>query len=200
MVSTRLIALTLALGLPLPMVAAIDLTPVPSERTLEGIRLPEIHFSDGARQIAYEVPKTWRCSPDGRDRVRFCPPNLPQADAEIQAVTLKRPIAFDEEGLKALREQARGSIPRDSEQVEILAEAKNSVLIDGHDTFQLTIAYVSYGRHYQMSVWFLNIGNQQLAFKVSAHKLDFDKVYEPFRVSLYSWEWRNDAWRTAGRR
>ena len=51
----------------------------------------------------------------GAGRIRFTPPGLNQAFAEIDQVPLPAPQNFDDETKKALREKALGSMPPDSQ-------------------------------------------------------------------------------------
>ena len=89
------------LGPPLCAFAGIDFTPTASERTFEGIKFPELYFREKDRKISYEQPRGWRYSGDS-SRIRFIPPDVPQAFGEISQTLLPAPQNFDEPTMKRL--------------------------------------------------------------------------------------------------
>jgi hypothetical protein len=169
--------------------AAIDFTPTTGERKLEGVIFKQLIFHEEGRQIAYEQPTGWNYSGDARG-IRFTPPDFTQAQAEIQQSPLPEPQKFDEPTIKLLQEQVLASIPKDSQHPAILAEEKNSIRINGSESYEVTVGYALYVQEYQLSVIFVNLPKTQLRFRVVARKQDFDKVHRLFRASLFSLQWK----------
>jgi len=172
--------------------ADLDLTPATATRHLESFSFPELIFSDGAQQVSYESPHGWSYSTIGPKEIRFHPPQLAQAQAGMEALSLAEEFAFDEKSIKKLREETIRALPKNSTQVQILSEVTNTLLINGHKTYEITIAYMCYGERYQTSVLFADLGHQQLRCRVLARASDFEKVHRAFADSLCSLQWLKD--------
>jgi hypothetical protein len=104
--------------------ASIDFTPATGERTLEGIKFPELYFHEKGRKISYEQPRGWTYSGDS-SRIRFTPPNMPQAFGEIAQAPLTAPQNFDEPTVKLLQDQVLHSLPGDSHEAVVVRAEKN---------------------------------------------------------------------------
>jgi hypothetical protein len=167
----------------------IDFTPGTGERVLEGIKFPELYFYENGRQISYEQPRGWSYSGDS-SRIRFMPPSVAQAFAEMAQAPLAAPQNFDEPTIKLLQERVLQTVPPDSHDVTVVAAEKNPLMINAHETFEVTVAYELYGEHYSRSVLFMNLPDTQLTFSFVSRKADFDKLHQAFRGSLCSLQWR----------
>jgi len=167
----------------------IDFTPGIGERVLEGIRFTELYFHENGRQISYEQPRGWTYTGDS-SRIRFIPPNLQQAFGEMAQAPLPTPQNFDEPTMKLLQERVPQSVPPDSRDVSVVAAEKNPLMINQHDTFEVTVAYQLYGEQYRRSMLFMNLPDTQLTFSFVSRKVDFDKLHQAFRGSLCSLQWR----------
>lgn len=168
--------------------AAIDLTPVPAERVLDGIKFQQLIFQDNGRKIAYEQPRGWKFTAS-KGSIAFTPPDVTQAEAAIEQSVLEKPQNFDEPTMKLLQEQVLASLPASSEQPAVVGTEKNPVMINRHETFEVTVAYKIGGVDFERSVLFLNLPDAQVRFRVSARKQDFEKIHKAFRGSVYSWQW-----------
>jgi len=169
--------------------ADLDLTPGTATRHLESFSFPELIFSDGSQQVSYEFPHGWSYSVISSKQIRFNPPQLAQAQAEIEAVPLTEGFAFDEKSIKKLREETVRGLPKNSTQIQILSEVTNALLINGHKTYEVTIAYICYGQRYRTSVLFANLDRQQLRCRVLAQASDFEKIHRTFSDTLCSLQW-----------
>jgi hypothetical protein len=167
----------------------IDFTPGIGERVLEGIKFTELYFHENGRQISYEQPRGWTYTGDS-SRIRFIPPNLQQAFGEMAQAPLPTPQNFDEPTMKLLQERVVQSVPSDSRDVTVVAAEKNPLMINQHETFEVTIAYQLYGEQYRRSMLFMNLSDTQLTFAFVSRKADFDKLHQAFRGSLCSLQWR----------
>jgi hypothetical protein len=168
--------------------AAIDLDPVPGERILDGIKFPQLSFKQDGKKIVYEQPRDWTYS-GGGGSIKFTPPHLAQAQAEIDQSPLQKPQNLDEETVKALQAQVLASVPPNSQKVTLVSEEKNPLLINNNETYAVTISYIAFGQEFQRSVLFLNLPDTQVRFRVTTRKADFEKVNRAFRGSLFSWQW-----------
>jgi hypothetical protein len=82
--------------------------------------------------------------------------------------------------IKNLREETVRGLPKNSTQIQILSEVTNTLLINGHKTYEVTIAYMCYGQRYRTSVLFANLDQQQLRCRVLAQASDFERFTGPF--------------------
>ena len=96
---------------------------------------------------------------------------------------------LDERMIKKLKEDLVRSLPKSGTQIQIVSEVTNTLLINGHKTYEVTIGYQNYGQEYRISVLFANLGRQQLRFRVLARASDFDQVHRDFTASLCSLQW-----------
>lgn len=164
---------------------AIDFTPVPGERNQEGIIFKQLIFREKERKITYEHPKGWSYAGDSKG-VRLTPPNVAQAQADIEQSALRAPQPIDE---AALRDQAMMTVPAGSQQATIVAEERTPLQINRHDTFGVTINYLLHGQEYTANVLFANLDDTQLRFRFVARKQDFEKLFRAFRGSLFLLQW-----------
>lgn len=169
--------------------AAIDLTPTTTERKQAGVTFQELNFRENGRRITYEQPRGWTYS-GGGPRIRFVPPESTQAYAEIDHVPLPAPQNFDEPTKKALQQQTLASVPPDSQNVAFVAEALNPVVLNQHQSYEVTISYQAFGQEFMAGVIYVNLPDTQLRFRTVARKADFEKVHTAFRRSIFSWQWR----------
>jgi hypothetical protein len=168
--------------------AGIDFTPTAGERTFQGIKFPELYFHEKDRKISYEQPRGWKYSGDS-SQIRFTPPDVPQAFGEISQTSLPAPQNFEEATMKRLQDQVLASLPPDSHDAAIVSAEKNPLVIDAHETFEVTVTYQLYSERYHQSVLFMNLPDTQLTFRFVARKPDFEKLHRAFRESLGSLQW-----------
>lgn len=184
----KLLALPL-LAASLSAHAGVDLTPVPATRHFHGSEISELRFSDNGKPVAYQLPQGWSYSSLGPAKIRFYPPQGAQASAEMEIVPLAEGSGFEEEFRKTLREQMLRSLPEDSEQIAIISEVMNPLMINGHQTWEVTISYVWLGQRRRLSTLIANLDGQQLRCRVSTQPQDFDQVHRLFQRSLCGLQW-----------
>jgi hypothetical protein len=167
--------------------SGIDFTPGIGGRTLEGIKFTELYFRENGRKISYEQPRGWTYSGDS-SRIKFTPPGVTQAFGEMGQAPLPAPQNFDDVTIKILQQKVVGSLPSNSDVTLVQAE-RNPLMINQHETFEVTVEYQLYGERYQQSVLFMNLPDTQLTFRFLSRKADFDKLHGAFRGSLCSLQW-----------
>jgi hypothetical protein len=168
--------------------AAIDFTPTTGERVLEGIVFKQLVFHENGRPITYEQPRGWKYSGEAA-HIRFTPPEIGQAQAEIIQAPLAQPQSFDDSTRKNLQTQVLGSVPSGSQNGVIIAEEQNPLTINRQPTYTVTVGYNLSGEDYRLSVIFANLDKTQLQFRIIARKKDFGQVNRLFRGSLFSLQW-----------
>jgi hypothetical protein len=165
--------------------ADLQLTPSVVQYELDGVKLKQLAFSDGAKQVTYQAPRGWDYS--GSATQLTLRPNKPQAEATITRIPLPQPGSFDDESLKELVTEAVASVPKGSENVTVVSQEKNPLLINRKETFLITLAYDFYGASYSRSILFLNRGNEQIRFQLTCRQADFEELQKAFLGSQYSW-------------
>jgi hypothetical protein len=168
--------------------SSIDFTPGTGERVLEGIHFPEIYFHENGHKISYEQPRGWTYTGDAAS-IKFMPPDVRQACAEITQSALPKPQNFDEETMKSLQARAVSFLSPDAGDVVVVSAEKNPLMINQHETFEVTVAFQLYGEHYQQSVLFMSLADTQVVFRFVSRKPDFEKLRRDFRSSLCSLQW-----------
>jgi hypothetical protein len=166
--------------------AELQLTPSVVQYELDGVKLKQLAFSDGAKQVTYQAPRGWEYS-GSATQLTLRPPNKPQAEATITRIPLPQPGSFDDESLKKLVTEAVASVPKGSENVTLVSQEKNPLLINRKETFLITLAYDFYGASYSRSILFLNRGNEQIRFQLTCSQADFKELQKAFLGSQYSW-------------
>jgi len=169
--------------------ADLDLTPATTARKLDGVSIPELLFSDGSQKVSYESPRGWSYSAVSSRNIRFQPPQVSQAETTIESIPMADEYQLDEKLIKTLKEDLVRSLPKSSTQIQVVSEVNDTLLINGHKTYEVTIGYQNYGQKYRISVLFANLGRQQLRFRVFARASDFDQVHRDFTASLCSLQW-----------
>ena len=167
---------------------AIDFTPSTGERTLEGIRFTELYFHENGRKISYEQPRGWTYTGDAIS-IKFLPPDVRQAFAEITQAPLPKPQNFDDETTKRLQDKTMTFLSPDAGDVVVVSAEVNPLMINQHETFEVILAFQLYGEQYRQSVLFMNLPDTQLTFRVLSRKADFEKLHRDFRGSLCSLQW-----------
>ena len=170
--------------------AAIEFKPHVTEATTPmGFKAHYFTFSEKGRAITYEAPRGWTHSGGGAS-IKFTPPGLTQAVAEIDQVPLSAPQNFDDETKKALREKTVASVPPDSQNVTAVSEELDPVVLNNNHTYEVVISYQAFGQEFMMSAIYMNMPDTQVRFRTVARKADFEAVRALFRRSLFTWQWK----------
>jgi len=167
--------------------AELQLTPSVVQYELDGVKLKQLAFSDGGKQVTYQAPHGWDYS-GSADRLTLRPPNKLQAEAIIYKVSLQQPGSFDDATVKKLVDEMIASVPKDSTNIQIVSQEKNPLLIQRKETFLVTLTYDFYGTSYSRSTLFLNRGNEQIRFQLVCRQTDFKELQKAFMGSQYSWQ------------
>ncbi len=182
------IRLTLVLALLACSASAkLDLTPGESEKELDGAKVHQLVFLDGAQRITYAPPRGWQYS-GGGNRLGLRPASVPDAEASISVVDLPEPQPFDTATTKKLTAAAMAMLPRGAANISVVSEDKNPVRIEQKETFLIVLQYDAFGVSYARSILFVNRKNEQLQFQLTAPRARFTQLQKEFLSSHFSWE------------
>ncbi len=184
-IRTSLALLALALAAAAPVRADLDLTPRPTFYVAEGMKMPNLTFSDGKNEVAYTPPGDWKYEGDS-SKLLLIPKNKVQAEASIEKAPPPVIAAFDDDGVKQLTKRVLAALPQGSQKVTILSQEKSPLKINGKDTFGVTVSAVFFGQSVTTSVIFCNRGKEQMEFRLFCHSTDFAELNRLFRASLYT--------------
>ncbi len=167
--------------------AELQLTPKVVEYKADGANLKHLEFSDAGKTITYQSPRGWDCT-GSATQLTLRPKNKAQVEATITRVPLSQPANFEEESLKKLVGEAVMLVPRGCEKVTVVSQEKNPLLIQGKETFLITLSYTFFGQEYRRSILFLNRGNEQIRSQLTCRAADFDLLQSAFFHSQFSWQ------------
>ena len=165
----------------------LQLTPSVVQYELDGVKLKQLAFPDGEKQVTYQSPRGWDYS-GSIDRLTLRPPNKPQAEAVIYKISLQQPGSFDDATVKKLVDETIASLPKSSTNIQMVSQEKNPLLIQRKETLLITFTYNLYGVNYSRSILFLNRGNEQIRFQLVCREADFKELQKAFMGSQYSWQ------------
>lgn len=166
----------------------LDLTPRISTYELDGITFKQLSFSDGgSKPITYSPPDGWTYS-GGASKLTLRPPNSQQIEATISRVKLSEPESIDEESVKKLADEVVASLPQGSIEVTVRSEEMDPVMINGKDTFLVTVSYTAFGQKFGRSAMLLNRGKEQIRFNLVSPWKDFPQAQRAFFASQFSWQ------------
>ncbi len=166
--------------------AELQLTPSVVQYELDGVKLKQLAFPDGPKQVTYQAPRGWDYS-GSASQLTLLPPNKSQAEAIIYKVSLQQPGSFGDATLKKLVDETIASMPKDSTNIQIVSQEKNPLRIQRKETFLVTFTYDFHGASYSRSILFLNRGNEQIRFQLVCLQADFEELQKAFMDSQYSW-------------
>lgn len=176
-------ALLLAVG---SASAQIDLTPKDTFYEVEGIRVPNVTFRNGAKDITYSPPAGWVLSGGGQ-KLSLTPKDKVQAGATIQVIPSREPApAATEENIKIYTEIATKMLPSGASKAEVVEAIICPMQLSQRPLVELTLGYVFFGQPFRMNVLFLPREKEEVRFQFSARAADYAALLRVFRASLFS--------------
>jgi hypothetical protein len=166
--------------------AQIDLTPTESFYEVEGIRVPNVSFRNGAKNITYTPPANWILSGGGK-KLTLTPRDSVQAGATMETAAAREPWPdATEENIKTYSDLAASLVPREATKVEVVEAIVCPMRISGKAMVEATLTYSFFGQQFRMNVIFMPRGKEQLRFQFIARAADYPPLFKAFRSSLYS--------------
>lgn len=172
--------------------AGIDFTPTVTRYFNEGAEFLNVSFKDEKRTVSLALPRLWTCHGDS-SRLQITPPDQGFAEGIVQAVPTKAALPLNEANLKALEQQVVATLPPGSQGVASVSQQENPVCLNQSPSYEFVVSYQTLGKSFQRSVIFVNCPDQQLVFRFTAPKSEFDKLNRSFRQAIYSWQWTGPA-------
>jgi hypothetical protein len=170
------------------LAGTLDLTPIVAAsnqpRAKEDQRLL---FRDRDRTASYVPPRGWTYY-GTKDKLTLEANDGPRSNAAIEQISLQVPAPFNEETLKILQSEMINALPKESQDIKIIHVERNPLMIDDHETIEITLSYYLLGAERMKSILFVNLGDSQLRFTLSSLKADFGHAHELFRRSYYTWQ------------
>jgi hypothetical protein len=168
--------------------AQIDLTLKDSFYEAEDIRVPNVSFRNGDKDVAFSPPHGWTLSGGGQ-KLTLTPRDKIQAGATITVLaTREASPAATAENLKHYTKIASGLLPREASKIEVMEAAVCPLRISGRFMVEVTMAYVFFGQPFRMNVLFMPREKEELRFQIVARTSDYADLFQAFRSSLYSIE------------
>jgi hypothetical protein len=168
--------------------AAIDFTPILKEYSAQGFTYREVKFKSGEGSVTLNPPQGWAIN-GGTGRLQLRPPNNNFVEGIIEAVPLQAARPFDQEAVQALQQRVMSETPPGSHLVQFVRSQENPVRMDQNPSFEFVISYESMGKTFQRSVIFVNCAGQQLIFRFTAPKKEFEAFNRDFLRSISTWQW-----------
>lgn len=166
--------------------AQIDLTPKDTFYEVEGIRVPNVSFRNGAKEVSYTPPGDWVLS-GGEQKLSLTPKDKIQAGATISALATREPSpAATQENLKHYTEAASKLLPREATKIEVVEAVVSPLQISGRPMIEVTLAYAFFGQQFRMNVLFMPREKEELRFQMVARASDYPELFKAFRSSLFS--------------
>ena len=163
-----------------------------TEFTGEGIIYHRLTFKDDKRIVFYQLPQGWTCSLNG-NALRLTPPGKSFAEAQIESIPFDKPMPLDDTTTAALTQRFLSTMPPESQQVALVKQEQDPVPFSNNRNFEVVASYKLLGDTFQRSILFVNTSENQIVFKLTARKSDFDALYRVFRASIGSWQWVESA-------
>ncbi len=175
-------SLLLAL-LPLPA-PALDLTPTPSFRELEGMKIPIILFQDADKKVAFQPPANWRVTGDETSLSLY--PAEP-VDALFQ-LRLRPRKPVEPGAVEDVEKWCRSQLPPDALEPVLEREAASPFLLDSRPSREFTYSYAALGRRFTTAVAIVDWDeSKRLVVIVTSRTADFPGTHEVAMRSMFSW-------------
>lgn len=169
----------------LSIASAVDMTPIEKTEELDGVKISSLQFRDGEQMIEFSPPGGWRVAGAG-NKLTLIPTTVQKADATIEAGPVKPVPNLTEEFHPKLLEHIRKILPPDALKVEHLRTTPNPIEISGRKTLAFELKYEHLGTSFRTYFMFLDRERDFWTFRLTSRADDYDRVFDPFRESLYS--------------
>jgi hypothetical protein len=167
---------------------ALDLSPTPAFRELEGSRIPVLQFADGARVFTYRPPQDWRWH-GGGNVLQFDAPGRGQNLFKLMLVA-KPPGTPAEPELSSatVLRIARAVLPSNAENLRPTQETPTPFAMEGRPSLELTFSYALSSTSQMASVAVVDRSETQwFVLSVECDAADFATLRPQVISSMFSW-------------
>jgi hypothetical protein len=166
--------------------AEIDFTPRTQPAKYEGAVVNETAFKNGDKWVHYSPPGSWEMHGDGR--LLSLKPSTTYASASVESRPLPANATLDDDTLQKLKAEIQHGLPKEAQEVNWEPAEANPVLLNQHETRRVTVSYHAINQRFTITMIVCNFTDQQIRFRLESRTDDFEKLYETFRRSLYTWQ------------
>ncbi len=165
---------------------ALDLTPLPGEYVVEGIKRPLVNFRSAGAEIhliSYVPP--WRITGSFESATM----QIPESAALGRIWKADNHARLDLSDEDAVRAWTLSNQPPGANDLKIETVEKNPVFIDGKPSVEITFTYGLYGRPLKGCMLVTRRAldcPEMVVFEISCHPGDFVKLHRLLQQSLYS--------------
>lgn len=165
---------------------ALDFRPLVVEAQGEGGKYTYLEFRDEGKSVTYMPPRGWKIY--GRDsHLCLSVPGCTGVEIDFGLIPVGEAVVEQGTNLLLLLEKlARAALPPAATKVELLGAEQNPLIIDGHQTIEVTFRYVIFGGPLKVSFLYLARKGELLCFRVVAPPAEFERLHETFRLSLHT--------------
>lgn len=173
----------------LPLAAhALDLTPHPATRELEGFPIPILQFRDGTRWINFQPPPTWASS-GGRNELRFTPDENRDALMRLSLHELQPMAAATPETQDDLSKWARQFLPKEGADAAVAAVNASPFTLENRPSSEWIFRYKRAGTEWTHSIAVVQLNERQrLVLSLEARSAGFDALHTQAIASMFSWQ------------
>lgn len=157
-----------------------------TQTSADGIIVPRVAFSDGAKNYALSIDGETSAEVAGAGS-RFIYKRVPSAAFDIQPSPITPVLPFNAETLERYRSAARMRAPAGLA-VTNVEETVAPLNINGWQSFRLSYTFSQHGKKVRKSVTFLTLANgQQAILETSAYETEFKAAMERSEYLIRSW-------------
>ena len=167
-------------------VSAMDFSPRQARMLEDGVPSIRNFFKDGNTNILFRPAKGWRMAGGGNE-VMFYPGAL-NGYIRLGNSPVGPAVPFDEKGILTYLEAARGTLPKQAENVETLSQQGDAYPLDDWKSFEVRYSYELLGIKSVCWVLFITMTpDRQICYAVDGRQSDFDAILADSRQMLGSW-------------
>jgi hypothetical protein len=159
--------------------AASALNLQPQETTVEkdGPPVRRYFFLNGNKKVLFRIDGRMSVSGSANQAVfRFS--DIRNGTMRLTKSGMNPQTNFDEKNLELYRVAARGFVPGQATDVQIIEEKSDAIPINGWVNHQFVMSYKVFGVSYHQSITFFNYNaTEQLVFDVMSEEHDYEKTY-----------------------
>lgn len=167
---------------------ALDLTPQPDIKMLEGVKIPQLRFEDGKRSCTWRPPVDWRMRfEDGR--LTFAPKDFAMASLELRVIPR---APGDVEVLAkpdSLPGYAAGFLPKSAAKIVFTGKNEGPFTINAIAAQEFLLEFQEPGLSIQASFNVVDLNERErLLIIITAPPKAFEEVRTAAVQSLFSWQ------------
>lgn len=168
---------------------AIQFSASAEEFVGEGVVYHRLRFRDGDKTVSFRAPNNWSYAVIDT-RLRLTPNDVKLAEGYLESAPLEKPVTFDDAVISSVAQQLLAALPAGNQNAAVLKQEQNTIPLSGNPTLETIVSYKLMGETFQRGVIIALTPNNQITFRFSARKADFDTLYRAFRASIASWQWQ----------